>query len=72
MVFKMLVEAQYNIGNTTLIAGVPEKDEILPKKLKCDLGEYKVTGFVLGVVPPKLGLQLERTNDDLIGQVLKA
>ena len=68
--FNMQVEQQMNIKDRTLLLGVPEYD-VIPKSIFVDEKEFVVIGSSLGVKLPYLSLEIEKTNDNLVGKTLK-
>ena len=67
--FNMKVEKQMNIKDRTLLLGIPESAS-LPNFVHLDNEKYKVLGASLGVLPPFLSLEIERTTNDLTGKTI--
>lgn len=62
--FEMKVEKQLNITDRTLLLGKTE-DVIFPEYISVDGLKFKVLGRSLGVKPPFVSLEIEKTSEDL-------
>ena len=65
--FRMKVEMQMNMADRTLLLGIPEYN-LIPKVIKTQKGTFLVFGCSVGVKPPYISLEIERTDHDLIGK----
>ena len=66
--FRMKVEAQFNIADRTLLAGRPGFTEI-PKMIIIDGNEYKVFGVSQGIKLPFISLEIEKTDKQLTNKI---
>ena len=67
--FKMKIEKQLNIKDRTLIAGIPEYD-VIPSHIEVDGHRFAVIGTSLGIQPPFISLEIERTDIHLEGKTI--
>lgn len=67
--FNMKIDKQLNIQDRTLLLGVPDYD-IIPKEILVDGNKYGVIGVSLGVKPPYLSLEIEKTDSKLEGKTI--
>lgn len=67
--FKMKIREQVNIQDRTLLAGEGEYDHV-PDNVIIDGKKYTVLGLSLGVLPPMISLEIEKTDDKLTGSVI--
>jgi hypothetical protein len=68
--FEMKIEKQLNIKDRTLLLGQPNESDI-PEVVSVDGHTFKVLGRSLGVQPPFVSLEIEKTNIDFIGKTIK-
>lgn len=68
MMFNMKIEKQLNIKDRTLLLGVPDFD-VVPESIKIDNAVYKVIGISHGVKPPFLSIEIEKTENELVGKI---
>ena len=67
--FKMKIREQVNIQDSTLLAGEGEYDHVADNVI-IDGKKYTVLGLSLGVLPPMISLEIEKTDDKLTGSVI--
>lgn len=66
--FEMIIEKQLNsIKDRTLILGIPNND-LIPKYVNIENAFYKVIGISCGVKEPYISIEIEKTNEYLVGK----
>lgn len=68
--FEMKIEKQMNIEDRTLLLGIPEAF-VFPDSVCVDDKNYKVIGITMGCPVPFLSLEIEKTNSDLVGKIIR-
>lgn len=65
--FKMKIEKQLNtIADRTLILGIPDYN-VIPSEISANNNKYKVIGVTNGIKLPYMSLEIEKTDDILVG-----
>lgn len=65
----MKIEKQLNIKDRTLLLGKPQT-RVVPDSVSVEGNVFKVVGTSLGVTPPYISLEIERTEIDLVGKII--
>lgn len=68
--FKMKIEQQMNIKDRTLLLGIPEYNAI-PGRVSANGNSFNVIGVSNGIKPPYMSLEIEKTDNELIGQTIQ-
>ena len=68
--FKMKIEKQLNLDDRTLLAGKPTFDSI-PAYVEINNKTYKVIGRSMGIALPFISLEIEKSDDNLVGYYVK-
>ena len=69
--FNMIVENQMNLIDRTVVLGKPNFDKI-PKKVKFQNRIINVKGISKGVAPPFLSLEIDKIEENLVGEMIIA
>lgn len=67
--FTMTIKEQLNMGDRTLVLGIPTYDSI-PKKILVKGSQLSVVGVSCGGKPPFLSLEIEKINYNVVGETI--
>lgn len=65
--FTMTIESQINISDRTLVCGIPA-EYLIPKSIVIEQIKYRVIGISQGIKLPYISLEIEKTDNYLIGK----
>lgn len=69
--FNMIIEKQMNLNDRTLILGTPDYKTI-PETVMIEKTAHKVIGISAGAKPPYMSLEIEKTEENLIGKIARS